>query len=197
MSISTLSGIQSSSSLGLIQGTGASQTQSVNTVMGQGQTTASSAGKTTLSQNGQSMSQLQQLASSNPSEFKAATQKISTDLATAAKSETDPAKSKFLEKLSEKFAQASQSGKMPALQPHSGGIKHGQMGGGSSVAGKYAGQQMSGMFSQVGSIISNDLSSFAGASASTSGSTASAAVSASPTSITDSGSVAGSGSTAT
>lgn len=170
MDISTLTGTQGSA-IGLIQGTGVSQTQSVNDVLTQDQDQDQDQAK--VSQAGQNMSQLQQLASSDPDKFKAATQKISDDLAAASKNETDSKKSKFLENLSEKFAAASKSGSMSDLQLH--GRDHAAMGKG-AFAGKFAGQHesgMSGMFSEVGSIISTDLAGFTatGSSSATAAST--------------------------
>lgn len=186
MSISTLAGAQNSA-MGLIQGTGVAQTQSVNTVMAESQDPSVDQGQSKLSPGAQGMNQLQQLAADNPSQFKAATQKISTDLDAAAKKETDPTKSKFLESLSAKFADASKSGSMSSLQLHGGQHHHGAK---SSAAGKYGGQnsQNSGMLSEIGTIVSNALSGFSGAST---GSSTSAA------SIAESGSVLGSESTAT
>lgn len=179
MSISTLASTQNST-MGLIQGTGTAQTQSVNTVLAQSQDPSLDQSQSKLSGGAQSMSQLQQMATSNPTQFKAATQKIASDLDAAAKKETDPTKAKFLETLSSKFADASKSGNMSSLQlnhgakhPHSGTF---------SAAGKYGGQnnQNSGMFSEVGSIVSNALSSV-GSTSSTSTTAAASTTAASGT----------------
>jgi hypothetical protein len=172
--ISTLYGTQGSA-MGLIQGTGVTDnSQSVSAVLADGQyqdqATVAQTGQSSLSPAGQTMSQLQQLATSNPSEFKAATQKISDDLAAAAKNETDSKKSSFLEKLSGKFAEASTSGSMSSLQFHQGG-KSKHSGFGVLSVGKYGEQHNSGMFDEVGSIISSALANAGSTAAGTSSAT--------------------------
>jgi hypothetical protein len=179
MSVSDLSSSQASA-MGLIQGTGTAQTQSVNDVLAQSQGAAQTptaadsldqgAGTQTLaSPAAMSMIQLQRLAASDPTRFKAVTQKISDQLASEAKSESNPQQSKFLENLSDKFAAASQSGSMASLDFHKdNGQQH--LGNASTALGKYSGQEnsaMSGVFSQVGSIISSALSSVGSTPAST------------------------------
>jgi len=183
MSVSTLSSNQAAA-MGLIQGTGETQTQSVNDVLAQGQSAAQTQTVTdTLDQGAgtqalaspaaMSMSQLQNLAKSDPTRFKAVTLNISDQLASEAKSDTNPQQSKLLESLSGKFAEASKSGSMSSLEFHKENQQHANS---SSAFSKYSGQEnsgMSGVFSQVGSIISNALSSVGStaAAASTTGST--------------------------
>jgi hypothetical protein len=187
MSISGLSTDQAAA-LGLINGTGATQTQSANAALAQGQSatqaqTASDtldlgAGTQTLaSPAAMSMSQLQNLAKSDPTRFKAVTQNISELLSGAAQNNANPQQGKFLEGLSEKFADASKSGSMSALDFQKGHHHH-HSGSASSALGKYSGQEgsaLSGVFSQVGSIISSALSS-AGVSSSAAPAAASSAV---------------------
>ena len=184
MSVSTLSSGQASA-MGLIQGTGETQTQSVNDVLAQGQSAAQTQTVTdTLDQGAgtqalaspaaMSMSQLQNLAKSDPTRFKAVTQSISDQLATEGKTDTNAQQGKFLTDLSGKFAAASKSGSMSSLQM---GEHH--RGNGASGAGKYAGQhnsEMSGMFNQVGSIISSALANVGSTTAATSSTSSSNAV---------------------
>ncbi len=72
-----------------------------------------------MSQPGQLWSQLQSLAQSNPTEFKAVTADIASQLKQAASSQTGQ-KADFLNNLAERFQSASQSGKMSDLAPPSG-----------------------------------------------------------------------------
>jgi hypothetical protein len=182
MSVSDLSSTQASA-MGLIQGTGATQTESVGDVLAQTQSSTQTGTVTDTLDQGQgtqalaspaamSMIQLQRLAASDPTRFKAVTQKISDQLATEAKSETNPQQSKFLESLSGKFAEASKSGSMSSLEFHKDNTQQ-HLGTASSAFSKYSGQENSGVFSQVGSIISSALSSVASTTtaASTTGST--------------------------
>ncbi|MBF0482498.1 MAG: hypothetical protein HQK81_14355 [Desulfovibrionaceae bacterium] len=172
MSVSTLAGNQASA-LGLIQGTDATQNQSVSAVAAQGQTATQTvtdtldqgAGTQALaSPAAMSMNQLQNLAKSDPTRFKAVTQKISDQLATEAKSASNPEQEKLLSGLSGKFAEASKSGSMSSLEFHKGAQQHGAI-------GKYSGQRPdAGTFNQVGSIISSALAS-TGASESATAST--------------------------
>jgi hypothetical protein len=173
MSVSTLSSNQASA-MGLIQGTGTTQTQTVNSVVAQGSQAVSDtldqgAGTQALaSPAAMSMSQLQNLAKSDPTRFKAVTQNIAEQLANAAKGDTNAQQSKVLSGLSDKFAEASKSGSMASLDL--GGGHHHHAGGASSAFSKYSGQQnsgMSGVFSQVGSIISNALANTGGTTAAT------------------------------
>jgi hypothetical protein len=192
MSVSTLSSNQAAA-MGLIQGTGTTQTQSVNSVLDQTQTTTQTGTVTdTLDQGAgtqalaspaaMSMSQLQNLAKSDPTRFKAVTQNISEQLSTEAKSATNSQQSKFFTDLSDKFAEASKSGSMSSLKFDGGSHPH--TGNTSSALGKYSGHEnsgMSGAFSQVGSIISNALANVGSttAASSTTSSTAVASVAAS------------------
>ncbi|MFT3842151.1 MAG: hypothetical protein QM723_34490 [Myxococcaceae bacterium] len=104
------------------------------------------------------MNQLQQLSQSNPAEFKQATAAISDQLKQAASQTTGP-QAQFLTQLSDRFAQASQSGDLSALQPpkpQHGGHHHGHH--------PHAPQQPSGATS-VESIISDALQSVNAATA--------------------------------
>ena len=168
MSISSLSTDQAAA-MGLIQGTGRAQTQSGGGVSVQGQSAVQTqtvadtlhqgAGTQALaSPAAMSMSQLQNLAKSDPTRFKAVTQNISEILAGESKSSANSSQGKFLESLSDKFAEASKSGGMSSLEFQKGN-QH--LGNASSAFSKYSGQENSGLagvFSQVGSIISGALS---------------------------------------
>jgi len=123
------------SGLSVIQGTNQSQSVSVGSVTQalQGPDAA------TVSKAGQNMSQLQKLASSDPEKFKAVTQKISDTLAKEAKDSGDSHQSEMLTKLSQKFADAAQSGSMDSLQFQRPGQQPGQASGlASNAAGSAA-----------------------------------------------------------
>jgi len=141
----------------------------INGVQGVGQTDAATPAtpatfapqptqdQASFSQAGQLMSQLQQLQTTDPAKFKAVTQKISDDLAAQAQSGGNP----MLTKLSQKFAQASQSGSMDSLQP-----RHGKHAGGSKTHGsgkKHGGYKAGGLLDEVNTVIANDLASLSNA----------------------------------
>jgi len=170
MSISGLSTNQAAT-MGLIQGTGITQTESVGDVLAQGQSAAQAQTATDTLDLGQgtqtlaspaamSMIQLQRLAASDPTRFKAVTLSISDQLAAEGKSATNLQEGKFLDNLSDKFAEASKSGGMAALDFHKGNEQN--LGNASSALSKYNGQGISGLsgvFSQVAGVISGALSS--------------------------------------
>lgn len=93
--------------------------QDLSAVSSNASTSSSSTG-TSSADPMQLMDQLQQLATSDPAKFKEVTQKISDDLAAKAKSSTDSGESSMLSDLSDKFAEAAQSGTMDSLQPPQG-----------------------------------------------------------------------------
>jgi len=74
---------------------------------------------------GSLMSQLQQLSQTDPAKFKQVTAEISDKLKTEA-GQASGQQAQFLSQLSDKFAQASQSGNLSALEPpkHAGGHHH-------------------------------------------------------------------------
>jgi DNA-binding FadR family transcriptional regulator len=121
------------------------------------------------------MSQLQQLANTNPAQFKEVTENISSQLSALAKKGTSPEQTKLLDGLSDKFAEASKSGSMASLEFHGG--QHPNSGN-ASAASKYGSQNsgMSAAFSEVGSVITSAISS-AQNSGAASPSTATAAIS--------------------
>ena len=90
-----------------------------------GASSASNAGVSANPDPAQMMRDLEKLRETDPAKFKAVTQKISDDLATQAKNSTDPAQAKMLTDMSTKFAQASQTGQMPAMKSHKHGHGHG------------------------------------------------------------------------
>ncbi len=112
-----------------------------------------------VSKGSQQMAKLKSLATSNPAEFKAATQKISDDLAAQAKNETDPQKAKMLTDLSDKFAEAAKSGNMDSLKFQPPKNSNPGMSSG-AISQKYGGQQHrpGDLFSQIDGIVSNALS---------------------------------------
>ncbi len=93
-----------------------------------GASLASNAGLNANQDPAQMMRELERLRETDPAQFKAVTQKISDDLATQAANSTDPAQSHRLTDMSAKFAQASQTGQMPALKSHGHGHGHGSHG---------------------------------------------------------------------
>jgi hypothetical protein len=84
---------------------------------------------TDISQMGQFMAQLQQLATSNPSEFQQVTGSIATQLQQAAQQQGGSA-ANFLNNLASKFQTASQTGSLAALEHQGHGHHHGGGGGG-------------------------------------------------------------------
>ena len=85
----------------------------------------SSAGASTpqVSGPGKWMSELQSLANSDPDKFKQVTSEIAQKLRQDASSATGN-QAAFLDKLADKFDQASQAGSMSALQPPAGASGH-------------------------------------------------------------------------
>ncbi len=124
--------------------------------------------QTSLSQGSQLMGELKNLQSSDPKKFKAVAQKISDNLAEAAKNSADPQQGKMLGALSGKFSEAAKSGNMNDLHfQHHGHSGHGKRSGAMGQA--YAGQPNPGaMFSEVNGIISNALTSAGGSTSATS-----------------------------
>jgi len=144
---------------------------------------ATGADSTDLSQAGQLFSQLQSLATSNPSEFKQVTAAISQQLTQAASQQTGSAAT-ALTNLAKKFQEASQTGSAAGLAPtkHHGGHHHGGGGGGLSAllssassttqaaTSAYSSQsQTQDPFDQVLSIIQNALSGSGSSSTTTAG----------------------------
>jgi len=132
MSISSLS-TSSQLAQGLINGTGETDATPLSQVLAQSQTTTplsqsqlSETGQdgqaSGISQGGQMMSQLNQLATSNPTQFKADAQNISDQLAQAAKNTGDTKEAGVLNKMSQDFAEAAKTGSMSSL--HGGGNHH-------------------------------------------------------------------------
>jgi hypothetical protein len=77
------------------------------------------ASSTNVSKPGELMAKLSQLLHQDPAKFKQVAQQISEQLKTAAQSASGP-QAAFLGKLSDRFAQASSSGSLSALQPPGG-----------------------------------------------------------------------------
>jgi hypothetical protein len=132
MSISSLS-TSNQLAQGLINGTGETDATPLSQVLAQSQTTTplsqsqlSETGQdgqaAGISQGGQMMSQLNQLATSNPTQFKADAQSISDRLAQAAKNTDDTKEAGVLNKMSQDFAEAAKTGSMSSL--HGGGNHH-------------------------------------------------------------------------
>jgi len=111
--ISSLSSTNQLATLGLINGTGETQTTSVSEALAQGQGTDSA----NISEGGQLMNKLKQLQSSDPTKFKEAAQTISDKLAEQAKSSTDTQAADMMTKMSESFADAAKTGSMDSLKP--------------------------------------------------------------------------------
>lgn len=110
------------SGLSLIQGSGQTQSVSASSVT----QALQGPDESKMSEAGKNMSQLQQLASSDPEKFKAVTQKISDNLSKQAGSGGDSNQSAMLTDLSQKFAQAAQSGSMDSLSFQKPGQGSGQ-----------------------------------------------------------------------
>jgi hypothetical protein len=128
------------------------------------------ADQTHLSRMGDLMSQLQNLEQTNPDQAKSVLSNIASQLADKASSSNDP----HLQELSDKFAQAAQTGDLSGLKPQGHGGHHHHhaqaAGGASSTDAAAAASTASGMtasyaqhgsdpMAQVESIISNALSS--------------------------------------
>jgi hypothetical protein len=187
---SSLSGTNQLTSLGLINGTGTVQsTTTTAEALAQVQGSSQGSDSSTISKGGQMMSQLSQLASSDPSQFKAAAQNISDQLAEAAKTSSDSKEASMLTKMSAGFADAAKTGSMDSLkpqgQPPSSQSMSSSLSKRSSDFGSMSGSSsMQATFSTVNNIISSALSSVSsGSSASTS--TSAAVSSAASTSSTD------------
>lgn len=92
--------------------------------------TSSDGDSANISQMGQLIGELQQLATSNPSEFQQVTSKIATALQQAGEQQGGSAGS-FLTNLASKFQTASQTGSLAPLESmgHHGGHHHGGGGG--------------------------------------------------------------------
>jgi hypothetical protein len=112
MDINSISSLYSSSALGSV----ATSDTSANAASASG---AGSAVSVDLSQTGQLFSQLQNLAQTDPTKFKAVTAEISSQLKDAAASQTGK-QADFLNDLAGHFQAASQSGKMSDLAPPQG-----------------------------------------------------------------------------
>lgn len=76
-----------------------------------------SADSSSLSGPGQFFSELQKLATSNPTEFKKITAEVAQQLQSAAQSSTDPGQANFLNQMASNFEKASQSGNFSDLFP--------------------------------------------------------------------------------
>jgi hypothetical protein len=171
---SSLTGTNQVASLGLINGTGTVQsTTTPQEILAQSQGSDS----TSISKGGQLMNQLSQMATSDPSEFKATAQSISDQLATAAKSATNSKEASMLTKMSENFASAAKTGDMSSLKPQSppsGSQGMSGLSGKSSHFGAMGADDMSAAFSTVNNIISGAVSAATSSSASTSSGVSSA-----------------------
>lgn len=96
---------------------------SVSSVTQTDDTTPSTGVNVDISKPGQLMSQLSALAQSDPDQFKSVTANIAQQLKDAASSQSGAA-ADFLNKLADKFGNASQSGNASALAPAGGGHHH-------------------------------------------------------------------------
>jgi hypothetical protein len=193
MSISSLS-TSSQLAQGLINGTGETDATPLSQVLAQSQTTTplsqsqlSETGQdgqaSGISQGGQMMSQLNQLATSNPTQFKADAQNISDQLAQAAKNTGDTKEAGVLNKMSQDFAEAAKTGSMSSL--HGGGHRHHS--GSYTASGTSSGSSTSALatlgasgtasatFGTVNSIISGVLSGTSSGSSAASATTGTAA----------------------
>jgi hypothetical protein len=135
-----------------------------------GQPAAVGSGATTsgvsvdISKPGQLLSSLTSLATSNPDQFKSVTATIAQQLKDAASSQSGSS-ADFLNKLADRFSNASQSGKASDLTPdagkahahhgHHGGHHHAQASSGSSGAASATG---AGAPESVGSIVEGIIS---------------------------------------
>ena len=123
----------------------------------------SGAASTSFSQTSQLVSQLQQLATSNPTEFKQVTSAISSQLSQAAQ-QTSGNASTFLTNLANQFQTASQSGSTASitLGKQSGGHHghgHGGGGGGSTAALLAAASQTTSSTTSASAVASSTYSS--------------------------------------
>lgn len=96
-----------------------------------------------ISQGAKQMSELSQLASSDPTKFKEVAQKISDTLAEKAKNSSDSHESEMLTKMSEKFADAAKTGSMDSLKMERPSGQRGMNDAGTAAA-KFAGAMHSG-----------------------------------------------------
>ncbi len=161
MDINSISSLYSSPAVSGVSATGSSS--SATSVDG-----ASSAVSVDLSQPGQLFSQLQNLAQTDPTQFKQVTAEIASQLKDAASSQTGK-QADFLNNLAGRFETASQSGKMSDLAPpqqaqaqsgaHHHHHAHAQSGSStqSGVSSSQSGAES--LFQQVQDIIANALSS--------------------------------------
>lgn len=121
--MSSINNVSSTSSIFSAQSVSAS----VSPVTSTDSSTPTSGVSVDISKPGQLMSQLASLAQSDPDQFKSVTADISQQLKDAASSQSGSS-ADFLNKLADKFGNASQSGSMSDLAP-AGGHHHGGGGG--------------------------------------------------------------------
>ncbi|MEO8904818.1 MAG: hypothetical protein ABI488_20535 [Polyangiaceae bacterium] len=132
----SINGIGSTSTLSALTAlNNNSNTDSTAAAQGAASTPAAS---TTVSKPGELMAKLSQLQQQDPAKFKQVTEQISDDLKTAASTASGP-QAQFLSKLSDDFAQASNSGNLDSMKPPSGGEHNGAVhhhhGGGHHAGG--------------------------------------------------------------
>jgi hypothetical protein len=127
-----ISNVTRDTTLQALQSTSAT-TSLTNTDPLTGATSTGDASTVSLSQPGELFKKLSDLSKSDPATFKATVQKISDSLKTDA-ANADPADAARLNKLSDAFAQAAQTGDLSPLKPqHHGGGHHHHGGGGGGV----------------------------------------------------------------
>ncbi|MBF0481101.1 MAG: hypothetical protein HQK81_13095 [Desulfovibrionaceae bacterium] len=145
MSISGISGYDSLSTLLGVTDIDSGQTEATSvSSSGFGDTSD----QANISAMGKLMSQMQNLSTSDPAQFKVLAQKISGDLSKEAASSSDSQQSKMLSQMSSDFATAAQTGSMSSLKP-----KGPPKADGSSGAG-------AGAMDDAQSIISKDMKSY-------------------------------------
>ena len=102
-------------------------------------TSATSSGvQTSISQAGQTIGQLAQLAQSNPTEFAQLTGNMATALQNLANNTTDPNQKAYLDQLATQFQTASQTGNVSSLMPK--GHHHHHHGGAAPTSSSTSGQ---------------------------------------------------------
>lgn len=110
-------------------GTDAIQPTTSNGSVDGSATSIGPAASATISTPGQFFSQLQQLAQTDPTQFKQVAAQLATNFQNAAGQATGP-QAKFLSNLADQFNQAAQTGTMPAPQAPQGAQGAGGAGGG-------------------------------------------------------------------
>lgn len=127
--------VSSTSNTNLWQLVNTAQTQQTNASTSAASTSASSSSSSSdssvLSGPAKLISELQNLSTSNPTEFKKITGELATQLQKAASSATEPGQKDFLSELAANFQKASETGSFSDLIPQ---LNHSPAGGGTGTA---------------------------------------------------------------